>query len=237
MNLRCAIVDDEVLAIEILEGLLKRIPNIQVVATFNDAIQLLEKICELEIDFLFLDIEMPGLSGIDFLKSLPRPPLTIITSANKNYAIEGFELNVIDYLVKPFTFERLLKATNRVSEIVSVKTAHPILSNSHDYIYLKENKRVVRVKISEIKYLESIKDYVKVVTQSKTVITKQNLSFFEKSLDPQHFIRVHRSFIVGVKHIDAYSCSTVEIGSQEIPIGRLYKDDTLKKFGEIVDTE
>jgi DNA-binding LytR/AlgR family response regulator len=233
----CAIVDDEPLSVEILEGLLKRIPTIEVVATFNDALSVIDKLSELDVDFLFLDIEMPNLSGIDLLKSLPHPPLTIITSANKNYAIDGFELNVVDYLLKPLTFERVLKAINKVIELKSTKSHHSISINPDNYIYLKENKKMVRVRISDIKYLESIKDYVKVVTQGKTVITKQNLSHFEKSLDSENFIRIHRSFIVGVKHIDAYSCSSVEIGTLEIPIGRLYKDQTLKRIGDIIDTE
>jgi DNA-binding LytR/AlgR family response regulator len=235
--LSCAIVDDEPLSVEILEGLLKRIPTIEVVATFNDALSVLDKLSELDVDFLFLDIEMPNLSGIDLLKSLPHPPLTIITSANKNYAIDGFELNVVDYLLKPLTFERVLKAINKVIELKSTKSHHSISIDPDNYIYLKENKKMVRVRISDIKYLESIKDYVKVVTQGKIVITKQNLSHFEKSLDSENFIRIHRSFIVGVKHIDAYSCSSVEIGTLEIPIGRLYKDQTLKRIGDIIDNE
>ncbi len=237
MMLSCAIVDDEPLSVEILEGLLKRIPTIEVVATFNDALSVLDKLSELDVDFLFLDIEMPNLSGIDLLKSLPHPPLTIITSANKNYAIDGFELNVVDYLLKPLTFERVLKAINKVIELKSTKSHHSISIDPDNYIYLKENKKMVRVRISDIKYLESIKDYVKVVTQGKIVITKQNLSHFEKSLDSENFIRIHRSFIVGVKHIDAYSCSSVEIGTLEIPIGRLYKDQTLKRIGDIIDNE
>jgi DNA-binding LytR/AlgR family response regulator len=236
MKLCCAIVDDEPLSIEILQGLLNRIPTIEVVATFNDALSVLDKLSELDVDFLFLDIEMPNLSGIDFLKSLPHPPLTIITSANKNYALDGFELNVVDYLLKPLTFERVLKSINKVIELKSIKPHHPS-AIPDDYIYLKENKKMVRVRISDIKYIESIKDYVKVVTQGKTVVTKQNISHFEETLDSENFIRIHRSFIVGVKHIDAYSCSSVEIGTLEIPIGRLYKDHTLKRIGDIIDAE
>lgn len=237
MNLKCAIVDDEPLAIAILEGLLKKIPNIEVVATFNDAISALEKLNELEIDFLFLDIEMPNLTGIDFLKSLSHPPMVIITSANKNYAIEGFELNVIDYLLKPVTLERVLKAVNKILEAKSIKSHHAQSSAGVDFIYLKENKRMVKVTISEIKYLESVKDYVKVVAKDKTVLTKQNISHFEQLLSSNDFIRIHRSFIIALKHVDAYSCSEVEIGSLEIPIGRMYKDEALKRLGDAIDTE
>lgn len=239
MNLRCAIVDDEPLAISVLEGLLKKIPSIEVVARFTDAISALGKLNELNVDFLFLDIEMPNLSGIDFLKSLTHPPMVIITSANKSYAVEGFELNVIDYLLKPVSFERVLKAVNKIVEAKSVKTGHPtaLPSPVNDYIYLKENKKMVKVSIPNIKYIESIKDYVKVVTKDRTVLTKQNISHFEQILNPKDFIRIHRSYIVALKHVDAYSCTEVEIGLFEIPIGRLYKEETLKRLGDAVDTE
>ena len=121
MKLKCVIVDDEPLAIASLESILKKIPNIEVVTTFSSAVSVLEKICEIDFDFLFLDIEMPNLTGIDFLKSLSQPPLAIITSANKNYALEGFELNVVDYLIKPLTFERVFKAVHKVTKIVAAK--------------------------------------------------------------------------------------------------------------------
>jgi len=237
MKLKCVIVDDEPLAITVLQGYLKKIPTIEVIATFNDALSVYEILKEQEIDFLFLDIEMPNLTGIDFLKSFTKPPLVIITSANKNYAIEGFELNVIDYILKPLTFERLLKAINKIIEIKSAKPIHEKDVEITDHIYLKENKRMVKIYIENILYIESIKDYVKVVTKSKTVITKQQLGYFETILNPKKFIKIHRSYIIAVNQIDAFSCSTVEIGSIEIPIGRKYKEETLQKLGEIESIE
>lgn len=233
MKLRCAIVDDELLAIAMLEGILKKIPYVEVVKTFNDALSVYDFISENEIDFLFLDIEMPNLTGIDFLKSLTHPPLVIITSANKNYALEGFDLNVVDYVLKPLTLERVTKA---LCKVVDIKSAKELVGQSHpnnsEHLFLKENKRNVRISINEIVYLESVKDYVKVVTKNKTVLTKENLSHFESILDSTKFVRIHRSFIVAVNHIDAFSCSAVEIGKLEIPIGRLYKESTLKHLGD-----
>ncbi|HOP04387.1 MAG TPA: LytTR family DNA-binding domain-containing protein [Tenuifilaceae bacterium] len=236
MKLKCVIVDDEPLAIASLESILKKIPNIEVVTTFSSAVSVLEKICEIDFDFLFLDIEMPNLTGIDFLKSLSQPPLAIITSANKNYALEGFELNVVDYLIKPLTFERVFKAVHKVTEIVAAK-GHHNQSEFPDHLFLKENKKMVKINLSDILYIESIKDYVKVVTKEKSVVTKQNLSFFEKTLNPNEFLRIHRSFIIAIKHIDAYNCSSVEIGSTEIHIGRMYKDDAIKRLGDFTDSE
>jgi DNA-binding LytR/AlgR family response regulator len=232
MKLRCAIVDDDALAITILEGLLKRIPSVELVATFEDVMQVYEFLCNNQVDFIFLDVEMPNLSGIDFLKSLSHPPLAIITSANKHYAIEGFELNVVDYVLKPIGMERVLRAINKIIDLKLVKP-QPVSTEHNPYIYLKENKRNVRINLNEILYLESIKDYVKVVTAERIVTTMQSISYFEEILDPNSFIRVHRSFIVAIKHIQAFSCSVIETGNIEINIGRQYKDETLKRLGEI----
>ncbi len=237
MKLRCVIVDDEPLSIEVMEGYLKKIPNIEVVATFNDAISVMSILSEQDIDFLFLDIEMPKLSGIDFLRSITNPPMVIITSANKNYALDGYELNVVDYLLKPITLERVIRAVNKIIEKKSKKTIKPTPQESTDYIFLKENKKMIRLVLSDIQYIESIKDYVKVVTENKTVVTKQNLSHFEQILDPSEFVRVHRSFIVAIRHIDAFTSASVEIGKLEIPIGRLYKDEALKRLGNFDDTK
>lgn len=235
MKLRCVIVDDEPLSIEVLEGYLKKIPNIEVVATFNDAISAMTTLKEKDIDFLFLDIEMPKITGIEFLRSITDPPMVIITSANKNYAIEGFELNVVDYLLKPLTLERVVRAINKIIEKNTNKGKGNHSVDLSDYLFLKENKKMIRLCIDDIQYIESIKDYVKVVTQNKTVITKQNLSHFEQILNPSNFVRVHRSFIIGLNHIDAFTSSSIEIGKAEIPIGRLYKDEALKKLGSFDD--
>jgi DNA-binding LytR/AlgR family response regulator len=236
MKLRCAIVDDESLSIDILQGYLCRIPNIEVVATFNDPISVVDFLNENQVDFLFLDIEMPNLSGIDLLKSLVDPPLVIITSANKNYALEGYELDVVDYLLKPISLKRLLRSVSKISDIVSVKTTSTA-SPSDEFIFLKENKRMVRVNFRDILFVEGMKDYVKVVTRDKTVISKQNLSSIEVLLADKNFVRVHKSYIVSLDHIDAYSCSFIEIGLFEIPIGRSHKDKAMEQLGLISDIE
>lgn len=236
MKLRCAIVDDESLSIDILQGYLARIPNVEVVATFNDPISVIDFLNENEVDFLFLDIEMPNLSGIDLLKSLVEPPLVIITSANKNYALEGYELDVVDYLLKPISLKRLVRSISKISEIISAKINQVSIS-SEEYIFLKENKRMVRVNFADILFVEGMKDYVKVVTRDKTVVSKQSLSCLEDILANRNFVRVHKSFIVSLDHVDAFSNSFIEIGLFEIPIGRSHKEKALEQLGLISDSE
>lgn len=240
MALRCVIVDDEPLAVTIMESYLKKIPYVEVVGKFHSALPVYEFLKENEIDLLFLDIEMPNLTGIDFVKSLSKPPAVVFITANKNYAIEGFDLNVDDYILKPITFERLFKAVNRVYENKEVDSVSENKSFDKDFIYLKENKKMVKVHLSDILYCESLKDYVKVVTNSKTVVTKQQLSYFETNLGQANFLRIHRSFIVAINKIEAFSASTIEMGSTELPIGRKYKEhvlETLDKYnsGESTD--
>lgn len=235
MNLKCVIVDDEPLAITIIEGHLKKIPFVEIIGKFDNAIPVYEFLKKNNVDLLFLDIEMPNLTGIDFLKSLSSKPSVILTSANKNYAIEGFDLNVDDYILKPITFERLLKAVNKIYDNSSVEVQAK-LNDSKEFLYLKENKKMVKVYLKNILYLESIKDYVKVVSLCKTVITKQQLNYFESLLNNNNFLRIHRSFIIATDKIDAYSLSSIEIGNTELSIGRKYKEtvvEVLKKFNKI----
>ncbi len=235
MNLNCVIVDDEPLAITIIEGYLKKIPYIEIVGRFDNAIPVYEFLKENEVDLLLLDIEMPNISGVDFLKSLSTSPSVIFTTANRNYAIEGFELNVEDYILKPISFERLLTAVNRVYDNKKEKVSEN--GDIEDFLYLKENKKMVKVYLNNILYLESIKDYVKVVTSCKTVVTKQQLGYFESTLDNKKFLRIHRSFIVATDKIDAYSLSGIDIGSIELPIGRKYKEEVIEKLENLNQTK
>ncbi|MFC2104193.1 LytR/AlgR family response regulator transcription factor [Bacteroidota bacterium] len=232
MNLRCVIVDDEPLAITIIEGYLKKIPYIEIIGKFDSAIPVYEFLKENNVDLLLLDIEMPNITGVDFLKSLTSAPSVIFTTANKNYALDGFDLNVEDYILKPITFERLFKSINRVYEKV---TQEKKIEKKDDevFLYLKENKKMVKVYFKNILYLESIKDYVKVVTLCKTVTTKQQLSYFESVLDDNKFLRIHRSFIVATNKIDAYSLSGIDIGNMELPIGRKYKEIVIERLEKL----
>lgn len=226
MDLKAIIVDDEPLAIAVIEGYLSRIPGVDIVATFNDGLPAFEFLQDNPVDVMFLDVEMPKLTGIELVRCLHNPPVVIITSANRDYAIEGFELNVADYILKPVTFERLLKAFSKAKELLSKRGYDD--SKESEYLIFKESKKNVRIKQDDILYIESIKDYIKVVTANRTVITKQSIGSVEEMLDKDRFIRVHRSFIVALNHVDTFSSTSLEIGSIEIPIGRLYRDDVIK---------
>jgi DNA-binding LytR/AlgR family response regulator len=177
---------------------------------------------------------MPKLSGIDFLKTLKHHPKVIITTAYRDYAIEGFELEVIDYLLKPIPFERFLKSVGKVlsSRTETIVAPTPVAQDS--FIYFKVDKKMVKTKIADILYIESIKDYVKVRTGEKEIITQQKISYLDESLPRTQFLRVHRSFIVNLDRIDAYTATDVEIGNFKVPIGRNYKNDVMKVLSKQV---
>jgi DNA-binding LytR/AlgR family response regulator len=183
----------------------------------------------------FLDIQMPKLTGIDFLKTLKQPPKVIFTTAFRDYAVDGFELEVVDYLLKPIPFERFLKAVAKVLH-KPVAPPAPVIKTDNpaeDFVYFKVDKKMVKTRMSDILYIESIKDYVKVKTTEKDIVTQQKISYLEESLPKDLFLRVHRSFIVNLSKVDAYSATDIELGKHLVPIGRNYKNDVgrvLSKF-------
>lgn len=237
MAIKCIIIDDEPLAIEIVESYVSRIEQLQLVGTFRNAILAFAFLQQHPVDLIFLDIQMPKLSGIDFLKTLKNPPKVIFTTAYRDYAPESFELEVVDYLLKPIPFERFLKA---VAKVMYQSTSSPEAvvpkaeSASDDYVFFKVDKKMVKTKMADVLYIESIKDYVKVRTEEKEIVTQQKISYLEESLPRQQFLRIHRSFIVNIDKIDAYSATDVEIGKHSIPIGRNYKNDVMKALARNV---
>jgi DNA-binding LytR/AlgR family response regulator len=230
--MKCIIVDDEPLAIEILESYVSRIDQLQLGGTFRNAIAAFTYLQQEQVDLIFLDIQMPKLSGIEFLKTLKSPPKVIFTTAFRDYAIEGFDLEIADYLLKPISFERFLKAVAKVMHKESVNTPATNLlkqdSSNDNYVFFKVDKKMVKTKMSDILFIESVKDYVKVRTSEKEIVTQQKISYLEESLPKEQFIRVHRSFIINRDKIDAYSATDVEIGKHHVPIGRNYKNDVIK---------
>ncbi len=232
MNINCIIVDDEPLAIEVLTSYIERIEIISLEKSFRNAISAFEFLQVNTVDLVFLDIQMPKLTGINLLKTLNNPPKVIFTTAYREYALEGFELEAVDYLLKPIPFERFLKAVNKYLDNNTNQYSKQNASDANDpFIYFKVDKKMVKVRLSEILYIESIKDYVKVVTENKEIVTHQKISYMELKLSDEKFIRVHRSFIVSKDKIDAYSASEIEIGKHHIPIGRNYKSEVLQKLG------
>ena len=182
-----------------------------------------------KIDLIFLDIEMPLLSGIEFLKTLQHPPKVIFTTAYRNYATESYELDVVDYLLKPISFTRFLKAINKYKNLVNINIVEPTVKDeeSNNHLYVNSNKKFIKLNFKDILYVESIKDYVKVYLHDKSVITKDSISNFECKL-PREFLRIHRSFIVNTNKVTAFTKVDVEIGKREIPIGASYKDNVVR---------
>lgn len=239
MKIRCMLVDDEPLALDVLETFVQRLDNLELVCRCSNAVEAYNCLQREHIDLMFLDIQMPKLTGIDFLKSLANPPQVIFTTAYRDYALDGYELNAVDYLLKPIAFERFLKAVSKVTPLeqpahapASVPVATVAATSGPDYkeafIYLKADKKMVKVMLAEILYIESLKDYIRVKTETREIISYQKISFLEEKLPAGKFLRIHRSFIVALDKIQAFSASAVDIGKSEIPIGRFYKNGVLQ---------
>jgi DNA-binding LytR/AlgR family response regulator len=222
-QIRCLIIDDEPLAQNVLENYLQSFSFIELVAKCDNALIALDWIKKRKIDLIFLDISMPFISGIDFIKTLQNPPRIILTTAHKEFAIESYELNVLDYLLKPISFERFLKAINKLEDHTS-EIIKPLMQDSESdlFIYVKSDKKNVKILMREILFIESLKDYIKIHTRDKTIITQLQISAIEQRL-PDDFLRIHRSFIIARDKITAYTQHHFEIGKNQIPIGRSYK--------------
>lgn len=222
MKISCLIVDDEPLAQDVLQSYVKQAPQLELIGVCNNAIEALEKMKLSSIDLIFLDIQMPEITGIDFLRSLKDPPMVIFTTAYQNYAIEGFELNAIDYLLKPFSEERFNKAVRKAEELSKLKEEH--YQREDDYIFIKSDQKLQKIYYADIIFIEALADYVKIHTPDKRYITLQTMKNMEEKLPDKFFKRVHRSYIVSLDKIKTLVGSAVEVEGQKIPIGKNYKE-------------
>ncbi len=224
MKLRCLIVDDEPLAVNVLETHIANIPSLQVAGSCNNAFAAMDLLKHENIDLMFLDIHMPKLMGHEFLRTLRNPPKVIFTTAYKEYAIDAFELDAVDYLLKPVTLERLVKAMNKMSDtkLPGISEEHNILDNE-GFVYFRADRKMVKARYNDIIYIESLKDYIKIVrVNEKPLLVKQSITSLETVLPPHLFLRIHRSYIVAISKVTAFTTHDVEIDGVEIPIGRLY---------------
>lgn len=229
-SVRCLIVDDEPLALTLMKAHIEQVPQLELVGTCQNALAAFEILKTEKVDLLFLDIQMPVLTGIEFVKSLQEPPAVIFTTAHREYALEGYELNVVDYLLKPIAFIRFFKAINKYLDSRSQQIpSSPKTEEPPKYIFVNVNKKNLRLAFADILYVESLKDYLRIVSKSQSVVTKGTISAFEQSL-PDHFCRVHRSYIVNLEEITAYTQQDIEIGEKEIPIGLSYKQGLMAKL-------
>lgn len=232
MSYKCVIVDDEPLATKLIANHIAKIDTLEVVAICNSAIKAFEIIHTTQVDLLFLDINMPNLTGIDFLKSLKNPPKTVLTTAYRDYAIESYDLEVLDYLLKPITFERFFKAIEKF--LRNVNTSTPIETASHsqpkadNFLLIKSGNKHHKVLIKDILYIESLKDYIQFhLNDDKRIISKYKISDIENELKTQSFLRVHRSYLINTTKITAFTIHDIEIDTAVIPIGVSYKENTM----------
>lgn len=234
MKTNCIIIDDEPLAIEVIESHLEHFKDIEIIAKCNNAIEAFEIIKHKRIDLIFLDIQMPQITGIDFLKTLHNPPKVIFTTAYREYALEGYDLDVVDYLLKPISLERFMKAIDKYYQIANIGLFvvgnDDSLSQHKPFVYVKSEGKTHKIFLDEITYIESLKDYVKIHTPTKSILTKNRISHFEEKLPQDKFVRIHKSFIVSVSKINAFTTHSIEIRKKELPIGRSYKNKVLKSL-------
>lgn len=238
MKIRTLIVDDEPHAVDIMRKYAEQVPALEIVGTCYNAIEAFHIIQHNQVDLLFLDVKMPGLSGTDLARSLKHPPQIVFTTAYQEYAVEGFDLNAVDYLMKPIAFDRFLRAVDKLLSLQ--RTEHratpplptpespPLTATADHFLYLRIERKLVKVNTRTIQWIESIRDYVKVVTDDKIHTTKQKISVTEELLPSGEFLRVHRSFIVPLNRIEGYHPNYVVINGNNIPIGRNYKNDAAK---------
>ncbi|SFZ93893.1 DNA-binding response regulator, LytR/AlgR family [Flaviramulus basaltis] len=232
----CIIIDDEPLALELLEDFISKITFLNLIASCSNGFEATNVLHKNKIDLIFTDIEMPNFSGIDIIKSLDHKPHFIFTTAYSHYAVEGFNLNAIDYLVKPIPFHRFLKASTRALSVINKKeetnyTQIEKTSIDPQYIFVKSEYENLKINLNEIKYVEGLKDYIKIYTDNeKPILTLNSLKKFEEKLGQNNFIRVHKSFIVSIKDIHSVQRNRIIINGKWIPIGHSYKNDFIKKI-------
>lgn len=226
MKLNCLIVDDEPLSLDVLEKYIQDIPELQLAGRCLDAFSALKMLKETEVDLLFLDINMPKLSGINMVKTMDQLPEVVFTTAYPEYAVEGFELEVLDYLVKPISFERFVKTINKAQKKFEGKASKGI--NHQDFIMVKSNKKLYKVPLHEIIYIQSMGDFVKIFTQEKTYISSDTLKNIAAQLPDQQFIRIHKSYVISLIAFKYIEGNQVKIGDDFLPIGLTYKDSLLK---------
>jgi DNA-binding LytR/AlgR family response regulator len=237
MNIQCLLVDDEPPALEILLSHISNINGLQVSACCKNAIEAIDILHEKQIDLMFLDIKMPKLLGTDFLKNLASPPKVIFVTAYREYALDSYELDVVDYLVKPVTFERFLKAIYKVKRLMGHEVFPNIKENEKNteaFVYVRVSKSMQKLFVKQVVFIESCKDYVKIfLTNGDSFIARQSISSMENMLSSHSFLRVHRSFMVSIDKITGYNNNEIIIGQKEIPIGKLYKQHAINAIASI----
>ena len=233
-KIRCLVIDDEPPAREILKKHIAGVEALELAGDCSNAVEALIFLQNNTVNLLFLDIQMPHILGTSFMRTIKNPPKVIFTTAYRKFAVEGFELNAVDYLLKPISFERFLQAVNKVLQLnITTSNQNSTISeitseHAHPFLYFRMDRKMMKVFLDDILFVESLKDYIRIFTTTKTVVTKQPISSLEELLPSDAFIRIHRSYIVAINKIDSFNADSVEISKKELPIGRLFKHDVNK---------
>ena len=234
MKLRCLLIDDEPPALKILASYISNINGLEIVGQCKNALEALDVLNQHTVDVIFLDIKMPKILGTEFLKNLSHPPKVIFVTAYRDYAVEGYELDAVDYLVKPVSFERFFKAITKLNRMMGKETISASVdykSNPEAFVYLKVDKDMKKIFVNDIVYIESWKDYIKLfLVNGKNLVVKQTITAMENLLSEHKFMRVHRSYMVSINKISGYNGISVQLETKEIPIGRLYKQVVMEKL-------
>ncbi|MFG6687451.1 LytR/AlgR family response regulator transcription factor [Mariniflexile sp. HNIBRBA6329] len=231
MKIKCVIIDDEQLAISVIENHLKNFDHFEVVGTFNNPIKAYSLLEKEKVDVIFLDINMPQMTGFSFIENLNSKPLIVITTAYREYAVKSFELNVLDYLVKPIPFDRFLKSINKIYQQLYTNNAVGDTSLQQEpHIFLKVDKKLLKINLNDILYIESLKDYIKVITKIGDYVVHKSLTAITEELPLSNFLRVHRSYTISINKISAIEGNTIEIANRRIPIGRNYLKQTKERI-------
>jgi len=231
MKIKCIIIDDEQLAISVIESHLRSFDHFEIVNTFNNPLKAYSVLEKEKIDVIFLDINMPQMTGFSFIENLNYKPLIIITTAYREYAVKSFELNVLDYLVKPIPFDRFLKTINKVYQQIYINTSVGDTNLSQEpHIFLKVDKKLLKINLNDILFIESLKDYIKVITKIGDYVVHKSLTAISEELPLSSFLRVHRSFTISINKITAIEGNSIEIANRRIPIGRNYLKQTKERI-------
>jgi DNA-binding LytR/AlgR family response regulator len=231
-KIKCLIIDDEPIAIRVIVSYIEKLEDFEISGTFTNALNALNELHNQPVDLLFLDIQMPGINGMEFFRSIKHPPKVIFTTAFRNYAADAFDLDALDYLVKPIPFDRFLKAINKFLEQRSIETNQDDIDKSNKFIIVKSNKKNHKINIEDILYIESLDDYIKIHLHQSTLICYLRLSVIEKQINNPAFIRVHRSFLINSIHVSVFTHYQVEIAGKNIPVGRKYRDTAIKNLNQ-----
>lgn len=232
-KINCVIVDDEPIAREILESFVKKTPNLKLILSCKNAMEALQVSQTEVIDLFFLDINMPEITGLSLAKIINKKSQIIFTTAYRDYAVDGFNLNVIDYLLKPIAFDRFLQAIQKVSKSNPDIKVSQKNENKKDFMFVRADRKMVKINFKDILYIESLGDYVKVFTHKNTIVTRETISNFEATLPNDYFIRVHRSYIVSIPKISSYTNEYIEIAKKAVSISRSYKESVLQKLAQV----